>query len=295
MQAHSAKEKKGRLVKRSRTRHHYLLMILVFLRTAFVWGQQESGETPCFSQQVRSVPSRPTIASSTDPTQCGVVELEYGLERQWPGAGAQHSDFSGGLRFGLTPNLDFHWFAGTFLSFTDPSGNHTGYGDNWLGLKYRFLTQGKRRPSLGVMYMAKVPTGDSRLGLSSGEVDHAFSFLVSKDIHPFHFDFNVIPQLIGRSEPSGFDHNVGLAWATWLPVTKRLTLVAEPYGYTALNTQTPGFASVMAGGSFQVRPRLYLDTGMDVGVTAGAPHKRIYGGFTFAVTNVYTWLQPQRK
>jgi hypothetical protein len=239
--------------------------------------------------------SRPTVANATDLTQCGVVELEYGLERLWPGGGAQHSDFSGGLRFGVIPNLDFHWFAGDFLRFTDPSGSRTGYGDNWLGLKYRSLTQTSRRPSLGVMYMAKVPTGNFRLGLSSGQVDHAFSFLVSKDFHPFHFDFNVIPQLIGRSVPSGFDRNLGLAWATWLPVTKRLTLVAEPYGYTTLNAETLGFASVMVGSSFQVHPRLYLDTGMDVGVTAGAPHKRIYGGFTVAVANIYRWLQPPSK
>ena len=50
-------------------------------------GQEQSGaaETPCVGSSVISVPSRPTVTSATDTTQCGVVELEYGLERQWLG------------------------------------------------------------------------------------------------------------------------------------------------------------------------------------------------------------------
>ena len=47
-----------------------------------------SGDSTCFASGVASVPSRPTVTAATDTTQCGVVELEYGLERQWPGGGA---------------------------------------------------------------------------------------------------------------------------------------------------------------------------------------------------------------
>jgi hypothetical protein len=67
-----------------------------------------SGDSTCFASGVASVTSRPTVTNATDTTQCGVVEMEYGLERQWPGAGANHDDLTGGLRFGLTPKLDFH-------------------------------------------------------------------------------------------------------------------------------------------------------------------------------------------
>jgi hypothetical protein len=268
-----------------------------------LWGVAAAGllaspshgqESTCFSKEAISIPSRPTVASATDVTRCGTVELEYGVERQWLGGGATHSDFSGGIRFGLAPKLDFHWFAGNFLSNTDGAGTRTGYGDNWFGLKYRLVDQTRHRPSLGVLYQAKAPTGNYLAGMSSGEVDHTFAVLVSKDVPHVHFDFNVIPQLIGQPKGAGFDRNVGFAWASWVPVTRRLTLVAEPYGYTATNAATPGYASLMAGCSYQVRPRLYLDGGMDFGTTVAAPKKRVYGGITIAVANVYAKLRPER-
>jgi len=273
-----------------RGRHSFIVILLLCCLAVSVKAQ----ESPCGNATAASVVSRPAIASATDVTQCGVAELEYGVERQWVGASSQRTDFSGGVRFGLAPNLDFHWFAGNFLSVTDTAGNRTGYGDNWLGLKYRFLPQTKRRPSFGLLYQVKAPTGDLLLG-STGKVDHQFAALLSKDIKKFHFDFNVIPQLIGRTGASGFDHNVGYAWATWLPVTKRLTLVMEPYGFTSLNDTTPGFASAMAGFSFRAHRQVYLDTGFDAGISHFAPHKRVYVGVTYAIGNIYSWIRPSQS
>lgn len=238
-------------------------------------------------------PSRPAVASAVDTTQCGVLEIEYGAELLGPGQAAHQFDFSGGLRFGITRDLDFHWFAGDFLSYTDLQGQRVGYGDNWLGLKYRFSKQSKFRPGLGVMYMAKIPTGDSRQGLSSGEVDHVLSLLMSKDVSRIHFDFNVIPRWMG-SASSDVDRNVGLALASYLPVTKKFSLVFEPYGYTSLNVANPAYASIMSGALLQVHPRLYLDAGFDAGVTHGA-QKRVYAGVTYAVANIYGWFRKENQ
>lgn len=251
-------------------------------------------EEPCAGTTPVSVTSRPTVTNATDPTQCGVVELEYGLERQWPGDGANRDDFSGGLRFGLTHDLDFHWYSSSFVHVMDQDGNRTGYGDNWLGLKYRFLRQTKKRPSFGLYYAAKIPSASEALGLGSGQVDHSISLLASKDVPHVHFDFNVMELLAGRQAASGFDHDTGFALATWVPVTHRLTLVLEPYGYTLLNQSTPAFASTMGGFNYQVRPRLYFDSGLDVGVSSGAPRKRLFVGVTYAIANVYSWLRPGR-
>ena len=267
---------------------------ILFACAAFATAQQADPESEhsCRSTTVLSVPSRPTIASATDTTQCGVVEAEYGVETQWPGGGARRDDVSGGLRMGLRPNLDLHWWSADFLNIVSSNPAQRGFGDTWLGLKYRFLTQTKDRPSMGVFYQGKIPSGDEHQGLGSGQVDQSVAFLFSKDVHPFHFDFNVIPTFVGRPVGGGFDEDVGLAFATWLPVTKRLTLVAEPYGYTALNPSCPAFSSVMAGISYQLRPRFVLDTGLDAGVTQGAPHMRVYLGATYAIANVYSWMKP---
>lgn len=269
-----------------------LTSVVLFLGATPTWAQAPLNSTEaCAGRAVVSVSSRPTVANATDTTQCGVVELEYGLERQWPGSGTNRDDLSGGLRMGLTHNLDFHWSSSIFLHVMDGSGNRTGFGDTWLGLKYRFLKQTKRRPSLGLFYAAKVPSASVVLGLGSGRVDHAISFLASKDIHRLHLDFNVIELMAGRPAASGFDHSTGFALSSWLTLTHRLNLVVEPYGSTLLNRSTPAFASAMIGFNYQVQPRWYLDSGLDAGITLGAPRKRVFVGVTYALGNVYSWIR----
>jgi hypothetical protein len=278
----------------SRQPFRTLMAVLSF--SSVCASAQQTGsqsENSCLSTTVVSVPSRPTVSNGADTTQCGVVEAEYGFERQWPGGSAHRDDLSGGLRLGLTPHLDFHWASGDFWNIVDENGIRTGFGDTWLGLKYHFLTQTKHRPGLGVFYQAKVPTADENKELGSGEFDHAISFLVSKDISRVHFDFNVTPLLAGRHGTPGVDHNTGLALSFSVPLTRRLGLVGEGYGYTFLNDQTPAIASVMTGVTFQVHPCLVLDAGIDAGVTSAAPTGRVYVGVTYALRNLYSLLRPK--
>jgi len=268
----------------------------LYLSVACVWAQEQSSaaESSCSSTLVASVPSRPTVSNSTDTTQCGVVELEYGWERQWVSPGVHQNDLSGGLRLGLTPNLDFHWASADFLSMVDPTGARSGFGDTWLGLKYRFLRQTDHAPSLGVFYVAKVPSADDKNGMGTGRVDHAISFLASKDIGRVHIDFNVTQLLAGCQATDGFDHNTGLALSSSIPLTKRLGLVTEGYGYTSLNRDKPAFASTTVGFTYQVQRRLILDSGIDIGVTSDAPQTRVFAGITYAIGNAYSWLRPNK-
>jgi hypothetical protein len=279
---------------RYQERSGWLVVEALFLGATLGWAQTTaSPREPCAGATVASVTSRPTVANATDTTQCGVVELEYGLERQWPGGGARRDDLSGGLRMGLTHNLDFHWYSSAFIHLMDGSGTRTGYGDNWLGLKYRLSRQTKHRPSFGVFYQAKVPSANVALGLGSGRVDHAFSFLTSKDLHRLHLDFNVMELMAGHPGASGFDHDTGFALSNWVTLTRRVNLVVEPYGYMLLNRSNPAFTSAMMGFNYQVQPRLYLDSGVDFGLTSNAPRERVFVGVTYAMGNVYSWVRPR--
>jgi len=67
--------------------------------------------------------------------------------------------------------------------------------------------------------------------------------------------------------------------------------VIEAYGYTFLNPNSPAFASLMAGVTYQARSRLVLDSGFDLGVTPDAPRERVYVGITYAIADVYSWLR----
>ena len=264
---------------------------LATMTVFFLCGWMMAQPSSCFESEVSSKPGRPAMTNGADPTQCGVLELEYGFEGNW--AGASHgSALAGGLRFGITPNLDFHWSAGDFLSVKDRDGDRSGYGDNWLGFAYRYVKQTKYGPSLGVMYMAKVPTGSPDQDLGSGEVDHALTFIVSKDIQRVHLDFNMGPQWTGVAHAAP-DRNVALSMAGSLPVSRRATLVLESYGETGTNAATPGYVSLVTGCSVQVHPRLYLDAGYDNGITAAGSARRVFAGITVAAGNVYRWVRPR--
>jgi len=270
-----------------------LKLLIAISATLLFCGPMLSYASSCVDGEIVSRPGRPAQSNGADTTQCGVLELEYGTERSWT-SGSRGSAVAGGLRFGITSDLDFHWTAGDFLRLSAPDGDRSGYGDNWLGFSYRYLKQTEGRPSLGVIYMAKIPTGDPDQELGSGEVDHSLLFLASKNVRGVHVDFNVGPQWMGTPNSSS-DHNVAFSMAASFPLAKRLTMVLESYGETRTNAETSAYASFMAGCSVQIHPRLYLDGGFDNGISSAAPGKRIFAGITVAVANLYRWAQPHSR
>jgi hypothetical protein len=268
-------------------------LLLLGFDSSMLLAQESSETSRCHAHAVNSVPSRPAFSNSTDTTECGVLEAEYGFERFWVAAGSHRQDFTGGLRLGISPNMDLHWSSNDYLSLNQNGTTVEGFGDTWVGVKYRIFAQGSIAPALGAFYQVKIPTGSPKAGLGSGAVDQSLAILLSKDVHPFHFDLNIIPTLVGR-KGSGFDRTLGFGLTTSLPVCSRLTLLLEPYGYTAVNASTPGFASLTGALSYQVKPRFFLDTGSDVGITEAAPHKRLFAGLTYAIGNAFSWLSPER-
>ena len=77
-------------------------------------------------------------------------------------------------------------------------------------------------------------------------------------------------------------------------LTRRVAFVGEGYGYTLLNDETPAIAAVMAGVTYQLRPRLLLDAGLDLGVSPNAPNQRVFVGGTYAIGNLFARLRSSR-
>src|SRR6266700_3971044 len=117
-----------------------------------------------------AVPNRPTVSTTAQPVQLGVIETEWGID-----AAASHQDINGLFKFGVSKNFELR-LANNPL--TADSGTH-GVGDTALGFKYRFAQDSGHQPSMAFIYTAKVPTAGTVLG--SGKIDHAFALLVSKD------------------------------------------------------------------------------------------------------------------
>ena len=124
-------------------------------------------------------------------------------------------------------------------------------------------------PSFGIFYQVKIPSADNSLG--SGRVDHSLAFLASKDL--------------GRVR---VDHNTGFVLSDSVAITRKLSLLTEAYGYTRLDRDNPAFSSAMAGLTYQLSRRLIVDGGADFGVSHAAPRRRVFAGFTYAITNVFS-------
>ncbi|MDP9162309.1 MAG: transporter [Acidobacteriota bacterium] len=270
-------------------------LILVSLLACSPAGAQWIGrQTDCYADSIAANPNRPTVANPADITQYGVLELEYGWDRQWPGAGLLQTSLGGLLKFGLLCDLELRWNTTSFLSQTDASGTHRTFGDNWLGPQVRVYKQTKLVPSLAFSYGVKIPSASTNAGLGSGQVDHAFTFLASKDIAKFHFDFNATEFFIGRSS-SGFDTNQQLNLTFAHVLYKGLQLTGEFYGQTRLNKTAPSFASSLWALTYTLTPRLVIDGGFEAGLSSGGPHRHVFAGVTYSIANLYEELAQARS
>jgi hypothetical protein len=258
-------------------------------------GQWMGKQTGCYAYPIAANPNRPTVANPADITQYGVLELEYGWDQVWPEQSVQQTSVGGLLKFGMLCDVELRWNTTSFLTQTDASGTHWSAGDNWLGPQIRFYRQTKRVPTLAFGYAVKIPSASTEDGLGSGHADHAFTFLASKDIVQFHFDFNVTQFLIGRPNASGFDKNQQLNLAFSRVIRGSLQFTGEFYGETRLNQTTAGFASSLWALTYTVIPRLVIDGGFEAGLTSGGPHRHAFLGATYAIANLYPGWRRKRS
>jgi hypothetical protein len=133
----------------------------------------------------------------------------------------------------------------------------------------------------------KIPSASTEAGLGSGRVDHALTFLASKDFGKSHFDFNATELWIGRPGPRRFDRNQQLNLAYSHNLVGDLQIQAELYGDTRLNAETPEFVSSLWALSYAVTPRFVIDSGYELGLTAGGPHRHVFAGLTYSIANLY--------
>lgn len=259
------------------------------------WGQWLGKQTGCYADSMAANPNRPTVANPADITQYGVLELEYGWDRVWPQEGVHQTSLGGLLKFAVLCDVELRWNTTSFLSQTDASGTHHGFGDNWLGPQIRVRKQTKRVPTLTFSYAAKIPTASTEDGLGTGRVDHSFTFLASKDIRGVHFDFNATHFLIGREDAPGFDQNDQLNLAFSRPLHGRLQFTGEFYGDTQLNQTTPSFVSSLWALTYTINSRLVIDGGFEGGLTSGGPHRHGFAGFTYSIGNLYPGWRRKRS
>lgn len=264
------------------------IALLAFCATSTHAAAQWMGkQTGCYADAIQANPNRPTVADPADITQYGVLELEYGWDRVWPQPDAHQTSLGGLVKFGLLCDVELRWSTTSFLRQTDATGTRQGFGDNWLGPQVRLYRQTAHVPTLALSYAVKILSASTDESLGTGRVDHAVTFLASKDVARWHFDFNATHFVVGRQNASGFDQNDQLNLAFSRPIHGGLQFTGEFYGDTQLNAATPSFVSSLWALTYTITPRLVIDGGFEHGLTSGGPHRHAFVGVTYSIGNLY--------
>lgn len=271
-----------------RSAYSLFLLGMFFLAAADVPVQAQwmGKQTGCYPDSLNANPNRPTVANPADITQYGVLELEYGFDRFWNGGGQRQASLGGLLKFAVSCDVELRWNTTSYLWQTDSAGTQRGIGDNWLGPQVRIRKQTALIPALAFSYSFKFPAESSN-GLRTDRVDHALTFLASKDIKRVHFDFNATHFWIGHATQPGYDGNYQINLAFSHGVYRGLQFTGEFYGNTSLNRDNPGFASSLWALTYTVTPRLVIDSGWEAGLSSAAPQKHFFVGLTYSIAELY--------
>jgi len=264
-----------------------IAMFALLFFPAAASAQFVTKHTGCGEEEIAANPNRPTIANPADITQYGVLEVEYGWDRTRVDPASTQSDLAGLVKFGLLCDVEIRWNTTTVLWQRDANGRQTGAGDNWLGPQYRFYKQTAHVPSLAVSYQAKIPSASLDQGLGSGRVDHAFTFLASKDIGGFNFDYNFSAFRVRPQSGGAFDHNYQMNLTLARTLTHGFGFTGEFYGDTELNPTQPSFVSTLWAVTYGPSKRLVFDTGVETGLSRFAPEYHVFAGFTYSIANLY--------
>ena len=94
----------------------------------------------------------------------------------WSGVGP-----AGEANYGILPDTQFHLVMPIAYDVSSGAGNHFGYGDTEVGVKYRFVHQTDSLPDIGIFPMVEIPTGDQNKGLGNGAAQYYLPVWIQKD------------------------------------------------------------------------------------------------------------------
>ena len=249
---------------------------------------QTSSSPPADDEPDFIVPARPTFSNPAEFQKAGVLQLEFGYNANFHGAGlrAEH-DNPMALRFAASNRVLLEFDSDNVISqHPEPGKVTTGFGDTQLGIQTVLEHEHGSRPGIAFAYYIKLPTADSSKGLGTGRVDHDFTAFISKKLGETTVDFNVIYLLAGRTTRSGHASSGQAAIAASRNVSKRFGVQGEISGFSRNDAQ-PGATFGLGVVTFQVNRRLVFDAGVRTGLTHGAPHVGAVAGLTVGVSDLY--------
>jgi hypothetical protein len=160
-----------------------------------------------------------------------------------------------------------------------------GPGDLSIGVKYRFIHQGKRIPMVWVYPAVTMPTGSAAHDLGLGKVSYRLPVWAQKDFGPWT-TYGGMGRMFFPGLRGCRDFLFG-GWLVQRQITKRLKLAVEVYhhGPEGLDTpQTQSATMIDAGGSYALRRNRHFQAVFCYG------HTVVGQSETYAYAGLYwTW------
>jgi hypothetical protein len=127
------------------------------------------------------------------------------------------------FNYGAAPNLQLHIIVpGAYVT---PDDNF-GLGDIELGVKYRFVQEGKWRPQIGSFTMLEIPSGNGQKGLGNGQVWARLPVWIQKSFGKWTTYGGVGYQV---NHAPGMKDSLFAGWLAQKQLNKKWTLGGEVY------------------------------------------------------------------
>ena len=194
-----------------------------------------------------------------DPEPIDFRKYEFYIFGSADGTAVETDTFGPAFEFnwGAAPNLHLHIIAP--LAGIFPSNNPAlapagvgprafGIGDIELGVKYRFIQEGKHRPMVGTFTMFEIPTGNASTGLGVGKVWYKVPIWVQKSFGPWT-TYGGGGETVFSNSP-GYRNFPFAGWLLQRELGKKLTLGSEVFYHGPEGAATA-----------QTRPATLLDIG----------------------------------
>ena len=136
-------------------------------------------------QPGRTFAAPPFETDDPEPVDLGhwEVYLASQLERTADGnvATAPHLE----INYGALNNVQLHLIAPMAMYVPQTGASEYGYGDTELGVKFRFLQEGKALPQAGIFPLLELPSGDANRNLGSGTAQACLPLWLQKSWGPW--------------------------------------------------------------------------------------------------------------
>jgi len=159
------------------------------------------------------------------------------------------------VNYGVIDNVQIHAIAPLAYNFPGQGANIYGFGDMELGIKFRFVQEGKSIPMVGIFPLVEVPTGNASRGLGNGKAQFYLPVWLQKSFGKW--------QTYGGN---GYWINPGtdkknwwfFGWQLSRQVTEKLNIGVELYHSTASDVNSENESRFNIGVVYDISDKHHL-------------------------------------